>query len=186
MTCPVTRSRTNALRSGRLFAAAVSFATAAYGCSGSTTLESSKDPSHASLDAEEQALLAAINDRRVAKGVPVVTTCASLDASASLHSDDMRDHHYLSDVAKDGSTVRLRACESGYQGGCSEAAAMAELVSEGVSEPSGVVDQWTSDAKTSAILLNPSLVVVGIGRAEGAAPPVWTLDLGSVDEPSCQ
>jgi uncharacterized protein YkwD len=171
---------------GRRFAALVLVVLGAAACSGSTTLESSKDASHESLDSEEQAMVLAVNDRRVANGVPVVTACSSLSASASHHSDDMRDHKYLSDVGKDGSTVRSRGCDAGYAPGCDQSAAMAELVSDGIAEPDGVVTQWLGDANTKAILLSPKLVIAGIGRAEGAAPPVWTLDLASADDASCK
>lgn len=173
------------MRFGRRVGAVALMVLGTAACSGSTTLESSKDASHESLDSEEQAMLLAVNDRRVANGVPVVSACTSLNASASHHSDDMRDHKYLSDVAKDGSTVRTRACDAGYTPGCDQSAAMAELVSDGVAEPDGVVQQWLGDASTKTILLNPNLVVVGIGRAEGAAPPVWTLDMASAQDASC-
>ena len=62
--------------------------------------------------------------------------------------------------------------------------AMAELVASGVWKAEGTLSQWKKQA-TSGILVDPTLVMVGIGRAQGGDAPIWTLDLASADDPSC-
>lgn len=155
------------------------------GCSGSTDVVPS-GPSQANpLDADEQALLDQVNDLRVSSAVGPVTGCASLNVSASAHSDDMRDNGYLKDVSPDGKTPRQRACEAGYAAACSETSAMAELVASGNYAPDLTLAQWTKDAGTKALLTDPGLQVMGVGLSIGADSPIWTADFGGVVEGSC-
>ncbi|MFO0758666.1 MAG: CAP domain-containing protein [Byssovorax sp.] len=153
-------------------------------CSGDTqTIAGKSDPK---LDDQEDALLLALNDLRKGAGIAdPVKVCASLDVSASAHSDDMRDESYLSDKGKDGSTPRSRSCAAGYKPGCGTSVAMAEVVAAGFSDGKSTLPQWTKDEGTKAILLNASLNVVGVGRALGGDQGVWTLDLASEDDASC-
>lgn len=131
-------------------------------------------------------MLTALIGYRDKNSIAAVANCASLNVSASAHSDDMRDHAYpVSDTGQDGSTVQTRSCKAGYQGGCGATVAMAELVSSGISDPDAIITQWSGDAKTNTILLNPALLVVGVGQGFGAAPPVWTVDFGGQNEASC-
>lgn len=138
------------------------------------------------LDAEESALLQELNDYRAARGVGAAKQCRALNVAASKHSDDMRDQNYLSDVAKDGKTARQRDCEAGYQPAC-DMVAMAELVGSGLETGEATLGQWTDDPQTEAIVLNASLVVVGVGRSLWGTdqPAVWTVDLGAADHASC-
>ena len=155
-------------------------------CSGSTEDGTPPGPSQANpLDAEESAMVQAVNDLRAESGVQMVKDCATLNVSASKHSDDMRDQGYLADVAPDGSTPRTRACEAGYQAGCSQTTALAELVASGIATAEGSLGQWTKQESTTKILVDPGLVALGVGRADGGESPYWTLDFGSVVEPSC-
>jgi uncharacterized protein YkwD len=149
--------------------------------------ETASGPSEANpLDSEEGTAIYDVNQHRKEAGISAVKVCASLNVAASAHADDMRDQGYLSDVGKDGSTARQRACAAGYQAACAESTAVAELVASGVPDGHKAVPLWTSDATTNPILLNPSLVVAGIGRSLGGDVPVWALDLAGADEPSCQ
>jgi uncharacterized protein YkwD len=155
-------------------------------CSGSTEDGTPPGPSTANpLDAEESAMVQAVNDLRGDNGIQMLKDCATLNVSASKHSDDMRDQGYLDDVAPDGSTPRSRACEAGYQSACSDSSAMAELVASGIETAEGSLGQWTKDEKNRNLLIDPNLVALGVGRADGGESPYWTLDLGSAVEPSC-
>lgn len=136
------------------------------------------------LDSVETTLVSELNGARAAAGAPAVTVCRSLNVSAAAHSDDMRDNGYLSDVAKDGSTPRDRACQAGYQPACDNAF-MAELVASGSEDPVHTVGQWKGDAESNKALLEPALKVVGVGVSYGEEEPVWTVDLGGDDDPSC-
>src|SRR5262249_47957984 len=109
-----------------------------------------------------------------------------LDASASSHSDDMRDKAYLSDMAPDGSTVRDRACAAGYTAACGTSIPMAELVASGNTAGIETFQQWSTDPASSPLLVNAMLVVVGVGRSLGESDATWTLDLGGAMDPSCK
>lgn len=138
------------------------------------------------LDIEEDSLLLTLNELRKGAGIgsPVIV-CKSLNASASTHSDDMRDSNYLSDTAPDGSTPRERGCKAGFAPACGTSIAMAEVVASGFPDGKSTMPQWTKDDNTKAILVNPELNVVGVGRSTGGDVVVWTLDLASADDASC-
>jgi uncharacterized protein YkwD len=153
-------------------------------CNGSTTAVGG--PSQANpLDPEENAAIAQVNVLRVMAGAPQVTVCASLNVSASAHSDDMRDNNYLAEMSPDGSTVRTRACKAGYTPSCTGNLPMAELVAEGSGTGAETVAQWANDATAGPILVQKDLVVAGIGRSFGVDNERWTLDFASVTDPSC-
>lgn len=138
------------------------------------------------LDAEEQALADALNDHRKASGLPTLSLCVALNVSASAHSDDMRDNNYQSDVGLDGSTTMTRACAAGYAPGCSNAA-MAEVIASGSPDPAHTLGQWKEDMTAAPILVNPSLIVMGVGRTfREDQSPIWTIDFGGAEDASCQ
>ena len=97
----------------------------------------------------------------------------------------MRDKDYLSDTAPDGSAPRDRACAAGYKPACNSTAAFAEMIAEGNTVASTTFPQWTMDAMTKPLLLNPGLTVVGVGRSLFGAHPRWTMDMSGADDPSC-
>lgn len=136
------------------------------------------------LDSVETTLVSEINAARAAAGAPAVAECRALNVSAAAHSDDMRDNAYLSDVGKDGSTPRERACGAGYAPAC-ENVFMAELVASGSGDPVHTVGQWKGDAASNAAMLEPALKVLGVGVSYGEEEPVWTVDLGAEDDGSC-
>jgi uncharacterized protein YkwD len=144
-------------------------------------------PSEANpLDSEEGTLLYDLNQHRTNAGVSQVAGCRTLNVAASLHADDMRDQAYLNDTGVDGSTPRARACQAGYGGACDgSSVAMAELVASGLEEGHATLPQWIEKADTNAILVDPRFVVAGVGRSLGGDVPVWSLDLGGAEDPSC-
>jgi uncharacterized protein YkwD len=137
------------------------------------------------LDPERAAAVAQLNAIRASAGVSQLTVCASINVSASAHSDDMRDNSYLAEVAPDGSDVRSRACSAGYSAACGSTIPMAELVAEGYSSGAQTMAQWQADATSGPILTKPGMTVVGMGRSLGADNVFWTLDLSSATDPSC-
>jgi uncharacterized protein YkwD len=137
------------------------------------------------LDGEESNLLAELNQTRKEAGIPSVTVCNVLNESTSAHSDDMRDTGYLKDTAPDGAAPRARACAAGYMAACDSNLAMAEAVASGSPLGEATFSQWMTDESTKALLLDPALLVAGVGRSLGGKAPLWTLDLAAVDEPSC-
>jgi uncharacterized protein YkwD len=164
---------------------ALALAAALAGCSGNAVCVCG--PSIANpLDADEDAIVQQLNIARSAAGVGPVTACVTLNVSAAAHSDDMRDNDYLSDVSPvDGSTVRTRACAAGYKAACGTTIPMAELVAEGNGTGDETYQQWADDAMSSPILVEKEYLVVGVGQSRGLQNEYWTLDLASVDDPSC-
>jgi uncharacterized protein YkwD len=157
------------------------------GCSGE--VDGTPGASEANpLDGEESALVASLNQLRSDSGAPTLTVCASLNVSASRHADDMRDRNYLDDESPDGSMPRDRGCDAGYGPACGTSAGMAELVASGLALGDQALGQWTEEEDTNALMMDPGLLVVGIGRALGVneeQEPVWAMDLASMDDPSC-
>jgi hypothetical protein len=84
-----------------------------------------------------------------------------------------------------GSDVRSRACKAGYQAACGTAIAMAELVAEGNNSGDTVYAQWSGDAMANMHLMDKTFITVGLGHSLGLMNAYWTLDLSSVDDPSC-
>jgi uncharacterized protein YkwD len=136
------------------------------------------------LDSVETTLVSELNGARAAAGAPTLTVCRSLNVSAAAHSDEMRDFGYLNDVGQDGSMPRERACKAGYKPACDNVF-MAELVASGSEDPVHTVGQWKGDAESNKALLEPALRVLGVGVSYGEEEPVWTVDLGGDDDPSC-
>ncbi len=139
------------------------------------------------LDAEESALIAALNKLRADAGIATpMLVCTSLNVSASAHADDMRDKGYLSDTGQDMSTPRTRGCAAGYKPACNDASTpMAETVASGVGTGPETLPQWEKDDKTKTLLVNAALGVVGIGRSLQGDVPVWAMDLAAKDDASC-
>ena len=154
---------------------------------GCPTAVGSTGPSDPALDPEETQLLYELNSIREGAGIgtPMIV-CASLNKSASAHSDDMRDKGYLSDMAPDGSDVRSRTCDAGYKPGCSSTTLMAELVASGVDLGKDAADSWNASDGGQPVILNPGLVAAGTGRSLGPdGTTYWTLDMGGQDDASC-
>jgi len=137
------------------------------------------------LDNAESDLVGALNDHRTAAGVPVVKACATLNQSASAHSDEMRDKGYLKDIGPDGSTAVTRACEAGFSAACDGSVGMAELLAKGFAGGAETLEQWKMDAATQPVLVNPDFKTLGVGRSMGGETAIWTLDLAAAEEPSC-
>jgi uncharacterized protein YkwD len=144
-------------------------------------------PSQANpLDSEEANAWFEINQVRAGKGLAPVAKCASLNVSASAHADDMRDNDYLAETGMDGSSVQSRACAAGYMTACtSPDAAMEELVAMGIETGEATVQQWVGSSTADAILVNPNMTVVGIGRSLSSSTTYWAADFAAVDEASC-
>jgi uncharacterized protein YkwD len=155
------------------------------GCPSTETMD--LGPSQANpLDSEEAAAMFEVNQVRAAAGVAPVTNCFSLNVSASAHADDMRDNDYLEETGLDGSTVQSRGCTAGYKAGCAANAEMAELVAMGIQTGEATVQQWVGNTTADAILVNPALIVLGIGRSISSSTTYWAADFGAVNEASCQ
>jgi uncharacterized protein YkwD len=139
------------------------------------------------LDAEETSFVAGLNTYRKKASAPPIAVCASLNVSASAHSDDMRDHSYLAEISPiDMSNAHTRACKAGYAPACgASTSTMSELVAVSVGTGQALLMQFTSDPSASHLLAETSFVVVGLGRSIGCDNDYWTIDLASMSDPSC-
>jgi uncharacterized protein YkwD len=156
------------------------------GCGDSGHAETVPGRSQANpLDQQETALLQAVNDLREQHGTPAVRACTTLNVSASLHSDDMRDRNYTDADGPDGSTPTSRACDAGYQAACEMGANVAEMVATGPLDGGAALAKWTEDPGSTANIVDEAHEAVGIGRAPSGDASVWTLDLAGAYEPSC-
>lgn len=166
--------------------AVAAFAVAAIGCGpGASTVEEA-EPSQANpLDDDEVDLLTRLNERRANAGQAALRGCAALNVAAAAHSDDMLREGYLDSEGLDGSVPRTRACDAGYAPACADGeAGIGELVAQGNPDAEIALAGW--DAPTeSALLLDPQMVVVGVGRALFDKDVRWTLDLATLDHDSC-
>ncbi|MDI1436628.1 CAP domain-containing protein [Polyangium sorediatum] len=163
--------------------AALGLAPWALGC---TTVEYADSVSQANpLDAVESDLIGRLNDMRTQAGVPVLKVCATLNQSASSHSDDMRDKGYLKDIGPDGSTAVSRACDAGFSAACEGSVGMAELLAKGFAGAAQTLEQWAMDEGTKPVLVNGDFLTVGVGRSMGGESAIWTLDLAAAVDPSC-
>nr|WP_240806562.1 CAP domain-containing protein [Polyangium spumosum] len=154
---------------------------------GCSTVEYADSVSQANpLDAVESDLVGRLNDLRADAGVPALKVCASLNVSASGHSDDMRDNGYLKEVGPDGSTTASRACEAGFSAACEGTLGMAELLAKGFAGGEQTLTQWAMDPGTEPALVNALFVTLGVGRSMGGESAIWTLDLAAADDPSCE
>jgi uncharacterized protein YkwD len=163
--------------------AALGLCLGGFGCS---SVEYAEKASQANpLDNFEQDVVAQLNGFRVAAGASKVKVCASLNVSASLHSDDQRDRNYLDDDTPEGSRPPDRACDAGYMAACGGGVAMAELLAKGNADGASTLEQWNTDATTTTVLRDPQFAVVGLGRSLGGESAIWTMDLAAADEASC-
>ena len=79
-----------------------------------------------------------------------------------------------------------RACKAGYTPACGDGL-MAEVIASGSEDPQHTVGQWKADATAGPILVNPGLTMIGVGRTfREDASPIWTVDFGGLDDPSCK
>ncbi|UQA56552.1 CAP domain-containing protein [Polyangium aurulentum] len=139
------------------------------------------------LDPEESSVVQKVNQLRASADAPALKVCFSLNVSASVHSDDMREKGYLDDNAPDGSDPVDRACDAGYKPACDNMVGMVEMVAKGNAEGAATFAQWSGDAGTRMLLLDPTFLVVGLGRAMSSdASAIWTLDMSTAEDPSCE
>jgi len=152
------------------------------------SVSSAGDPSVANpLDSDESDAIFQLNTIRQGMSLPPVTNCYTLNISASEHSDDMRDNPSLplGTAGSDGSTLQTRACKAGYTAACTGSPRMGEVVAFGYNTGADDVSGWSTDSNAGPIVLDPTMVVVGAGRSQGAMGYYYTLDFGSMNDPSC-
>jgi uncharacterized protein YkwD len=132
----------------------------------------------ATLDAEEQAFLTAINEYRVRNGVGPLALSPTLGRAAEWHSADMAANNYFSHSDKAGRNASGRARECGYP------ADIGENIAAGSEADSGA-EAFSMFVKSTAHrdnMLHPAYKYIGIARANNPGSTYnwyWTTDLGT-------
>jgi uncharacterized protein YkwD len=107
-------------------------------------------------------LVARLDEARAAASCDALTPDAALAAVAQAHSTAMRDEGFFGLLGADGTSLL-------------EHGARAAAVARGNDSPADVVSTWLTDPTVAAAIGDCTLVSAGIGRAEGADGPWWTL-----------
>jgi hypothetical protein len=122
-------------------------------------------------------LLASVNAERAAAGLPPLVSEPRLQRAAEAHAGDMLARRYYGHITPEGHGLAWRMVAAGYDYRCA-----AENVAKGVFDPDVVVRRWMVSRGHRGNILDPALVDVGIGIAdgeEGGSPTtLWVLELG--------
>ncbi len=125
---------------------------------------------------EEQALMNAINEVRIAAGMPVLNLDARLATAARAHSQDMAAHNRLSHTGSDGSSLQTRLAKTGYP-----LSSASELVAGAEASPRNLVALWMGNSDYRNILLN-TWQDIGVGfvtQPDTDFYYFWTVTLGT-------
>ena len=125
---------------------------------------------------EEQAMLDAINQVRVAAGMPVLNLDMRLAAAAQAHSQDMAVHNSLSHTGSDGSALQSRIVNAGYP-----LASASELVAGAEPSARNLVALWMDRPDYRNIVLN-TWQDIGVGfvtQPDTDFYYFWTVNVGT-------
>ena len=118
----------------------------------------------ASASPRVDAVVAAINDRRIANGLAPLTGNAALDQAAQRHAADMAASGRLGHTGSDGSSMEDRVRGAGYS-----YRSLGENVAVGQAGAAEVVADWMDSPGHRANILMAEAREIGVGFAEGAA-----------------
>jgi uncharacterized protein YkwD len=132
----------------------------------------------ASIDSEEQAVLALINDHRQANGLGPLALSPTLNKAAAWKSQHMVDENYFNhnDVPI-GRSWDDRIVDCGY----SFATWIGENIAAGNADAQATFEQWRNSPGHNQNMLNSNYNAIGIGRAFGPNTTYgwyWTTDFG--------
>jgi uncharacterized protein YkwD len=132
-------------------------------------------------DAEELALLKAINDLRAQDGLEPLAMGPAITAGADAHSQDMAKNNFMGFSGSDGSTTAQRMTTAGYP----NPDAVSDYIFAGDPTGAGVFAWLQQNTSQSDTLLNSKHVAIGIARAnnpDSAAKWYWTVSFGPTAE----
>jgi uncharacterized protein YkwD len=121
-------------------------------------------------DRLEQATIDQINVRRAGRGLAALRPDQALAGTAAHHSGDMLRHGYLGHDEPGGpsSDTRLRRGSGRRYGRLSEAVGyLSPPPGAGFDYAATMVQMWMDSPPHRAILLDPRLTRIGVGRANG-------------------
>jgi uncharacterized protein YkwD len=130
-----------------------------------------------SLEPEEAAFLALINQYRQSRGLAPLAINPNLTAAAEWMSQDMAAKGYFSHTDSLGRDPFQRMAAFGYTANTWKG----ENIAAGYQTAAQVMAGWQSSAGHNANMLNGNVTVIGIGRAYKAGSPYghyWTTTFG--------
>lgn len=110
------------------------------------------------------AVVAAVNDRRVANGLGPLIGHVALDRAAQRHAADMAASGRLGHTGSDGSSMEDRVLGAGY-----DYRSLGENVAAGQASAAAVVADWMDSPGHRANILMAEAREIGVGYAEGIA-----------------
>lgn len=136
------------------------------------------------LDPEEQAFLAMINDYRQQNGAGALAIDSSLEDASRWMSNDLGVNNYFSHTDSLGRSPFVRMSDFGYNYNTWKG----ENIAAGYTTASAVFNGWKNSPGHNANMLNANYRVIGIGRVYTAGSSYgwyWTTDFGGyVPNPS--
>ena len=135
---------------------------------------------NSSIDNEEQAFFALLNNYRAERGLSRLAMSETLNRAAAWKSQHMASNVYIAhdDIGLDRTFVdRLRDCGYDFN------TWTGENIAAGNETAAATFAQWQDSADHNANMLNPDFNAVGIGRAYDDATPYgwyWTAEFGGV------
>lgn len=114
-------------------------------------------------DSSIDALIGAINNARVARGLPALRPNTYLMRAAQVHSDDLANNDLWSHTGSDGSTPQERMGRAGYPLGEGD-----EVLAANSDNTDAIVSAWLRNPRHEATLVNPAYIDVGAGYAYNA------------------
>jgi uncharacterized protein YkwD len=128
------------------------------------------------LDAQERALCKAINAFRRAHGRPSLKVSVALTRAAEWMAHDMANHDNFDHVDSHGRDFDARLAAFGY-----DHPTKAENIAAGFSDAASTIEEWKMSPQHRAIMLKPSLKVMGVGRGRKIGSTFewyWAADFG--------
>ena len=154
----------------------------------SFTLISGPAQAQQTLDAEQAAFLTLINNFRAQNGAGPLQVSVALQSSSQWMSTDMAGKNYFSHTDSLGRSPGTRLAAFGYP-----FFPWGENIAAGYADAQDTLNQWATACDPDASgactyahrlnMINPSFVVIGIGRAYSASSTYgwyWTTDFGGV------
>ena len=135
-------------------------------CSSST---STSEPTSATVDQVEHAVLCLVNRERTSRGLKRLRSSGKLGQAATSHSRDMVRRGYFDHVSPGGGTMQDRIKQTGWLSGA-RSYAFAENIAWGSGEyatPASIVESWMRSAGHRHNILNRRYTELGVGLALG-------------------
>ncbi len=125
--------------------------------------------------ARENEVIALINQNRSSNTLNPLVTEEQLVQSARRHSDDMATHNNTSHTGTDGSTVKQRIEEAGYNPSWH-----GEIIAWGFPDAAGAVNWWMNSSIHRANILSTEAhdLGVGYGASAGDFGHYWVVNFG--------